>query len=242
MFVKISMAFGWALLALFMGGCAQNFVVTGDYPKPLIESTPIMAKMHFSEEFMTYKYLEKGEDRSLQSVDFGVAQVQLFNRIFGSLFNLVEDDQQTADINIEPHVLDFQYSAPRETKLKLFEVWLKYRLRITDAEDQEIADWVVKGYGKTPTSLLSSNLKAFNIATVIALRDVGAQLAIGFRSQPSIAAFLSQRSDQKLAAEPPATPLAESEQMPTQRPPKSASQDSPLSADKPLNQLVGGTP
>ena len=83
---------------------------------------------------------------------------------------------------------------PSETKSTQFEIWLKYRLIITDAQDQEVADWVVKGYGKTPTTLLGSHLKSFNTAANIALRDVGAQLAIGFRNQPSIKDYLEGTS------------------------------------------------
>ena len=183
------------LLILLLSSCAKNFQVVADIPPPLIEPSALTAQLNYSEEFRAYKFVEKSDDRSLESVDFGVAQVTLFDRIFGSLFELSESGSDRHDLKIEPQILDFQYSAPKETKLKLYEVWVKYRLKVSDSKNEELADWVVKGYGKTPTSMLSSHLKAFNVACNVALRDVGAQLAIGFRNQPSIKDYLATKLD-----------------------------------------------
>lgn len=183
------------LLALpVLAACSKSFVVTSEVPKPLIERLPVSAKLVYSNEFRDYVYVEKGDDRALEKVDFGSAQVGLFNRVFGDLLSLVEGDA-TPDMKIEPQILDFQYSVPAETKINMYEIWLKYRLKITDGQDAEIADWVVKGYGKTPTSMLSSHLKAFNSASNMALRDIGAQLALGFDSQPSIEDYLASKGN-----------------------------------------------
>ena len=73
----------------------------------------------------------------------------------------------------------------------MYEVWLRYRVKITDSQDKILADWVVKGYGKTPTATLKTTSSAFNAATNIALRDVGAQLAIGFPNQSSVQGLLT---------------------------------------------------
>lgn len=180
-------------MILLLSSCTKNFQVVADIPTPLIEPSALTAQLDYSDEFKTYKFVEKSDDRSLESVDFGVAQVSLFDRIFSSLFEISDSASDGHDLKIEPQILEFQYSAPKETKLKLYEVWVKYRLKVSDSKNQELADWVVKGYGKTPTSMLSSHLKAFNIACNVALRDVGAQLAIGFRTQPSIKDYLATR-------------------------------------------------
>ena len=180
-------------MILLLSSCTKNFQVVADIPTPLIESSALTAQLHYSDEFRAYKFVEKSDDRSLESVDFGDAQVSLFEGIFSSLFEISEIGSEGHDLKIEPQILDFQYSAPKETKLKLYEVWVKYRLKVSDSKNQELADWVVKGYGKTPTSMLSSHLKAFNVACNVALRDVGAQLAIGFRNQPSIKAYLAAK-------------------------------------------------
>jgi len=140
--------------------------------------------------------MDSSKDRALEEVEFGGAQTQLFDRVFSSLFELV-DEGGSPDLIIEPHVIEFQYSIPAETKSTQYEAWLKYRLKITSGSDEEIADWVVKGYGKKPKSIMISHLKLFNAACNIALRDVGAQLAIGFRTQPSIKEFIINHGAEK---------------------------------------------
>jgi hypothetical protein len=180
-------------LILLLASCTKNFQVVADIPTPLIDPIALTAQLDYSDEFKAYKFVEKSDDRSLESVDFGIAQVSLFDSIFSSLFDLSNTGTDGHDLKIEPQIMDFQYAEPKETKLELYEVWVKYRLKVSDSKNEELADWVVKGYGKTPTSMLSSHLKAFNIACNVALRDVGAQLAIGFRNQPSIKAYLTAR-------------------------------------------------
>ena len=114
----------------------------------------------------------------------------MFEQVFGSLTNLVDVDDAARNLAIEPEILDFQYSSPSETKLKQYEIWIKYRLKLRDANDARIADWTIKGYGKTPTGLLTSASSAFNAATNVALRDVGAQLSIRFPRQRVVKTLL----------------------------------------------------
>lgn len=183
------------LILCLLNACASKVTVTGDIPTPLVPKLPLSVEIIYTDEFKRYNYEEEEKGRGLRSIAFGDAQVALFDSIFGGLLNKVDSqsDQQTADMFITPSLLEFQYSAPRETRQKIYEIWLKYRLLITDENNQEVADWVVKGYGKTPTALLTSSDSAFNSATNIALRDVGAQLAIGFKTQPEIEEFLNTR-------------------------------------------------
>ena len=181
------------IAVLFLSACSKSFVVVGEIPTPLIDRSALTAKVKYTDEFKNYTYVDPSNKRALENVEFGSAQVVLFDRIFASIFNQVSRNEKSADIIIEPSILEFQYSDPAETKSTQYEVWLKYRILVTDNTGIEIADWVVKGYGKTPKSLiLTSHLKLFNKASNIALRDVGAQLAIGFRRQSSIEDFINK--------------------------------------------------
>lgn len=196
MFDKTTQLIRSMMVILVLGilsACATSVTVTGQVPEPLVAKLPLTGQIQYSNEFTRYSYAEKEKGRALSNIDFGQAQVDLFDRIFSKLINLIQgESEQTADLRIVPELLDFQYTAPRETKQNLYEIWLKYRLKIIGNDDQEIADWVVKGYGKTPTATLTSPAKAFNSATNIALRDVGAQLAIGFPTQPAIEDLLKR--------------------------------------------------
>ena len=189
---KIIRKFCLLLMILVLTGCGGSKVsVNADIPQPLVTKLPLTGHLSFTDEFKTYQYSEDDKNRSLARLTFGPAQQVMFERIFSQLLNLSSEGAANADVIIEPEILDFQYTSPSETKLNLYEVWLRYRVKITDSQNKTLADWVVKGYGKTPTATLKTTSSAFNAATNIALRDVGAQLAIGFPNQSSVKGLLS---------------------------------------------------
>lgn len=192
--------FGLFFGVIFLAGCGGSKVsVKPDIPRPLVNKLPLTSYISYTEEFKNYQYNEVEKSRSLASLSFGAAQIELFNRIFSELVVMTPNaNDVNLDLIIEPEILDLQYTSPQETKLNLYEVWLRYRVKISDAQNNILADWVIKGYGKTPTSTLKSTGLAFNAATNIALRDVGAQIAIGFPNQPAIKALLDQKAAQSL--------------------------------------------
>lgn len=110
----------------------------------------------------------------------GAVQTPLFTKLlsvqFESLSVAVDQSLANADLLVVPEVADFQYSTPRITKLKIYEVWIKYRLRFYDADKQLAFQWVLPVYGKTPTAFMKSDVKAFEAATEVALRDLSAAL------------------------------------------------------------------
>ena len=206
-----------AILFAILSGCANNVTVNAEIPAPLVEKLPLTGSMIYNDEFKNYVYLEAEKSRkSLKSLDLAAAQTTLFDQVFGSLMTLVSPEVTAKDLNIEPEILDFQYSAPVETNLKQYEVWIKYRLKLSNADNQKLADWTIKGYGKTPTGLLTSASRAFNSAANVALRDVGAQLSIRFARQRTIKQLLNGDSPE---------PISEPEEV----------------ADKVVEEVVNGT-
>ena len=179
---------------LLLGACANTVTVKGKVPVPLVQKIPLSADLIYSKEFRNYTYSEEDKARALKSLNFGNAQIDMFNDVFDAILSEPDESRQDHNLTIRPEIIDFQYTVPRETKSKLYEVWLKYRLRISNSSNQELADWVVKGYGKTPTATFTSTSSAFNSAANVALRDVGAQLSIGFARQPSIKALIDDNS------------------------------------------------
>jgi len=187
---------GLILVVLLLSACANNVVVVGNIPPPLVQRLPLTASVDYSEEFKGFMYTENERARTanLKTLNFSDAQIIMFDQVLQQVFTMVGGAVEgvRSDLKISPEILDFQYSAPSETKLPLYEVWLKYRIKVVDSQDQLLADWVVKGYGKTPAGgALASPARAFSAATNIALRDVGAQLSIGFEKQPSIMSLLA---------------------------------------------------
>ena len=193
---RVGHTLGLFVILLFLGGCASSVVVKGTIPDPLVEKLPLTASLSYNEEFTNYTYVESQKNRKsvVSKFDFKDAQINMFDQIFGAILILDPADVNQTDLIIEPHVLDFQYSTPAETKTTQYEVWLKYRLQIMDGERQTLADWVIKGYGKTPTATLQSTGAAFNAAANVAMRDVGAQLAIRFGRQRSVQDLIAQKN------------------------------------------------
>ncbi len=72
-------------------------------------------------------------------------------------------------------------------------MWIKYHLKVFDSQGNLIADWIQTAYGKTPTAMFKSEEEALNEAMVVALRDVGAGLALRFHHVPEIKKWLKQR-------------------------------------------------
>ena len=190
------------LLALLstLWGCTNSLKVQGDLPAPLIQPIPQSVGVVYDEDFRNYVYTEQSEDRSKWIIDNGSAQVQLFNQVLPKLFLSVEElaalpsAEQPAptDLVMHPKVTDFQYSVPRETKFKIYEVWIKYNLTVYDAHGSLVADWIATAYGKTPTAFMQSNEDAMNAAIIVALRDLGANLSIGAVRVPEIKAWLDK--------------------------------------------------
>ena len=177
-----------------MVGCASKVTVVADIPTPLVEKVPLNVHLSFTEEFRNHIYEENEKSRALSSLNLAEAQLSMFDAIFSNMTTLVSVDDLTKDLTVEPELLDFQYTAPSETKLKQYEIFLKYRLKLINKDDSTLADWIIKGYGKTPTALLSTATQAFNSAANVALRDIGAQLATRFPGQQKIRALIDSKS------------------------------------------------
>ena len=186
---------------VLLGACASKVTVVSNVPTPLVTKVPLNVSMSYTDEFKNHVYTESERKRALSSLNFADAQIEMFDSIFGGLTNLVDSADGTQDLIIEPEVLDFQYTAPSETKLKQYEIWIKYRIKLLNPDDTKLADWTIKGYGKTPTALLTSASKAFNSAANVALRDVGAQLATRFAGQRKIKDLVAKKVAKKQSTE-----------------------------------------
>ena len=181
-------------------GCTHTIFIDTDFPKPLIEKLPHTVGVYYAPEFSDYQYKEESKDRTKWVIDSGPAQESLFNTMMTGMFNnVVEvkslppwDQQPKADIILAPTVEEFQYTLPRETKIKVYEIWVKYNVQVYTPDGSLLADWILTSYGKTPTGFMQSDDGALIQAIIVALRDAGANLALNFAKVPEIRAWLAQ--------------------------------------------------
>ena len=68
---------------------------------------------------------------------------------------------------------------------------MKYRLALLDQKGESLGDWTVTGYGKSESRAFQAN-EALNQASVEAVRDAGARIAIEWPKQAHVAAWIDQ--------------------------------------------------
>ena len=182
-------------------GCTTKVIVNGYFPAPVVNPLPLKVAVVYHPDFSNYSYIEKDEERQEKEIHMGKAQVELFSTVLEGMFEQVvyfdavtPTDDNSIDMFFYPMVDEFQYNMPVETKINMFEVWIKYHLKVLDAQGNVIADWIQTAYGKTPTAMFKSKEKALNEAMIVALRDVGAGIILRFNHIPEIKHWLKQRA------------------------------------------------
>ena len=98
---------------------------------------------------------------------------------------------QEVDAVFFPTIEEFQLALPEKTKLDVYEVWIKYNMRIVDQSGNSLADWVVTSYGKTPTATFLSVEDGINEAAIVALRDLASSFSLNFSQIPEVQDWLN---------------------------------------------------
>ena len=189
-------------LIFFVQSCGtSNIVIEGQYPSPNVTKIPLSIGVVYAQELIDFNYIEYSEiGEEEYRVQSGQSHRDLFDALLPSMFEkvVVLDSTENAasqevDIVFLPAIEEFQLALPSKTKLDVFEVWVKYNLRISDSEGKGIADWILTSYGKTPTRTMRSVENSINQAAVVALRDFASSFTLGFSQVPEIRQWLSQR-------------------------------------------------
>ncbi len=187
------------LATMLLSGCSTNVTVDGDYPSALTRKQPLHVGLVMDDQFSHYQF-ESTDDKQLPvTMALGESQVKLFSRVFTDMFistttyNSPPAKNPGLDLLIVPVVEEVQLATPFETKLNVYEVWIKYKLKVLDGNGQPIADWLMSSYGKTQSRFLKSDEEALNQATISALRDAGARLVLEFHRVPEVKRWLASR-------------------------------------------------
>lgn len=182
---------------IFLGGCSSTATVQidADFPTVLAKPKVVSAAIIFDEDFVNYV----GTPNEKTSVSIGKSQVKLLKNAFSGLFTTtqftssMDNVNADAEIFITPSVQQIQVSTPSENYLNVFEVWIKYNLKIETADGLLDTNWFMPAYGKTPDVFMSSKEKAIEEATIIALRDAGAKLLLDFYRIPVLNQWITEQ-------------------------------------------------
>ena len=200
--INRNMYFGMAfqLVALALSGCGvSNVVIEGSFPTPNINKIPVAVAVYYDDALREFSYIEYSETgREEFNIESGQSHMELFNAVLPAMFdrvifvdNLEDARAEGVDAVFAPTIEEFQLALPAKTKLDVYEVWIKYNMRLITAEGDYIADWIVTSYGKTPTETFRSVADGINEAAVVALRDLASSFSLSFGQVPEVRDWLS---------------------------------------------------
>ena len=200
--INKNMCFGMAVLlvALSLSGCGvSNVVIEGSFPTPNINKIPVTVAVYYDDTLRGFSYLEYSETGQEEfNIESGRSHMELFNAVLPAMFdrvivvdNLEDARAEGVDAVFAPAIEEFQLALPAKTKLDVYEVWIKYNMRLLTAEGDYIADWILTSYGKTPTETFRSVADGINEAAVVALRDLASSFSLSFGQVPEVRDWLS---------------------------------------------------
>lgn len=188
------------LAAISLSACGvNNVVIEGSFPTPNISPLPLSVAVFYDPAFTEFAYIEYSETGAEEyNIASGQSHVELFNAVLPAMFDevvvvgsLEEAEVLGVDAIFAPLIEEFQLALPSKTKLDVYEVWIKYNMRLMAADGEYIADWVLTSYGKTPTESMRSAESAINDAAVVALRDLASSFSLSFTQVPEVRDWLN---------------------------------------------------
>tara|TARA_Y100000766_G_scaffold278208_1_gene284674 strand:- start:994 stop:1620 length:627 start_codon:yes stop_codon:yes gene_type:complete len=191
---------GLLLITSLMGSCGvSNLVIEGSFPTPNINKIPLSMAIFYEDALRDFSYMEYSETgREEINIESGESHIRLFNAVLPAMFDQVVEIEgmddpkvQEVDAVFSPTIEEFQLALPEKTKLDVYEVWIKYNMRIVDRGGNTLADWVLTSYGKTPTAAFLSVEDGINEAAIVALRDLASSFSLNFSQFPEVQDWLN---------------------------------------------------
>ena len=190
------------LVAWLLVSCGtSSVVIQGSFPTPNINQIPLSVAVYYEDNLRNFSYMEYSETgREEINIESGDSHIQLFDAVLPAMFEHVVTVNSMEDPGIEgvdavfaPVIEEFQLALPAKTKLEVYEVWIKYNMRLLSSEGDSLADWVVTSYGKTPTETFRSVEDGINEAAIVALRDLASSFSLNFARVPEVRDWLGSR-------------------------------------------------
>jgi hypothetical protein len=211
-----------AMLIALSGCSTHVTLQNPTIPDPLIDKLPLSVAVRYPEAFQHYVHKEKVIGKDEWTIDMGRANSMLFTQLFGAMFadctvigtppdeGEGDDEAGTAPVRckfvppgtdpgnlpidalIEPSIDAFEFSVPNQSQTDSFAVWIRYRIKIFDADGNEIANWPLSAYGKAMSSMMGGD-EALRHAAVLAMRDAAALIILQMDKSTGISALVASR-------------------------------------------------
>ena len=202
------MAIALAIAIAALSGCSTNVALKDPtIPDPLVDKLPLNVAARFPERFEHFVHEEQVIGKKKWSIDMGRSNSMLFEKLFGAMFTnfqVIGADAEPRNLGIdaliEPSIDAFEFSVPNQSQSEEFAVWIRYRIKIFDANGDQIANWPISAYGKSMSEGIGSD-DALRRAAVLAMRDAAALVILQMDKATGISA-LSEARRGSLAPEP----------------------------------------
>jgi len=190
--------------ALLSCSTTSTITIQGSYPLPLVNQLPLTLGVIYNDAFSAHSFTEineySGEDQYI--INSGTSHIALFNTILPAMFSEViylssvdeATDYPNLDVLFEPEIEEFQIGLPQNTRLDVYEIWVKYNMRFSTPNGNSIINWPKTAYGKSPQSGFNSADAGINEAAVEAIRDLAATFSLGFTAIPEVNNWLKVKN------------------------------------------------
>ena len=186
---------------LLLSACSKTVVIQGSVPTPLVAQIPLRLGIYYSDSFKNFSYEESLKSEGNWTIELGQQNVLFFRELFTTLFlKVIEvDEEQLSAEAIQalgldgvliPEIEEYGFLTPGISGLKFYSASVKYNLRLLNRQAAVTGEWHVVGYGKSEGGTFQGG-EAVNSATLLAIRDGGARIAIDFPRQAFVKAFLA---------------------------------------------------
>lgn len=206
--------FAILLLPWVLAGCGASQVRPVDRsPEPLVDALPLDAGLYLDEELRRYVHKEKRWNIDWQ-VALGEPGVAHATRMAKASFRTVREVKSLATpgapavaVVLAPRIEEFAFVTPRDAGGSLYQVTLRFRMNLHDAQGRLIDSLVYTGYGASGSGSSMGSEAPLTRATELALRDAGAKFLTEFSVQPVVQQVLRGETPTPLPSPLPA-PLA----------------------------------
>ena len=187
---------------LLVQSCTTSVVVEGSVPTPLVNKIPARIGVYFADEFRYFRHKEEIKEAGTWDIDLGSQNLTFFANLLDSLFTTVVEvreppltPEEMTDLDgvIVPRIEKYGFLTPSISGLKFYSASIEYRIALYDKAGEKIGDWNIIGYGKSEGGMFAAD-EAINEATVLAIRDGGARIAIELIDQPAMRDWMKSLS------------------------------------------------
>ncbi len=175
------------------GGCAtKNVQIASEFPAPVVEPLPLKVGLYYNEDLLKYVHREQKPGGADWVIELGPGHEPLFDLLFRSLFRAVTRTGNPArpagkslafDLIIEPTIQGYTLETPMESGIDFYQVSILYSLNFYSPKGELLTLWPVDAYGRSRSGWRVAT-QPVSKATVLAMRDAAAQIALKVAEDP----------------------------------------------------------